>query len=494
MQFPLGNKTAFFQKKIIYRQWNEKKQHSDHFEDNCKAANQHFNFFSPISGASIERSRVKMSKRIKLSSHLHQQYLNSETADVFFECYSSESGQCEEIPAHKFVLIMGSEVFKSLFCSGLKEETASYRIDIATAEAFKEFLQLLYFDYVQLTVKNAPQVMDLVLKYQLPDCVKIFSDVLQKHFTKSKVCWAYQLARFTGQTDLKNICENQFVWHTAEVFKSVDFLSCPRSTLSCILHLDRLSCNEVDVLSACIAWARAACERVRSDPIGKCLREKLGYVLYQIRFRSMTIDEFSAQLATTSGLFEAEELEEIIQMIRSNDYKTKIFSGKIRMTTTFSRDPSVLLKCKLESSQVKESFIQQLHVGNVEKTTFSVTKPLLLGEFACAPLKSKCPDIAIPKSKLKIIEKAFECDDSKSLNGTVVTNTSITLKDNEAHYMLKKPIQVRPGFEYEIRLEHEFNEMFLKTKVFEQTVKHINDVTIQFHDRYGIISALYFNR
>lgn len=139
-----------------------------------------------------------MSKRIKLSSHLHQQYLNSETADVFFEC-SSEPGQFEQIPAHKFILIMGSEVFKSLFCGESKQEKVLYRIDIASAGAFKEFLQLLYFDYVQLTVKNAPQVMDLVQKYEIPDCVSIFSALLQQHFTKSKVCWAYQLAVFTGQ-------------------------------------------------------------------------------------------------------------------------------------------------------------------------------------------------------------------------------------------------------------------------------------------------------
>ncbi|XP_055306123.1 kelch-like ECH-associated protein 1 [Sitodiplosis mosellana] len=435
-----------------------------------------------------------MSKRIKLSSHLQHQYLNSDTADIFFEC-NTESGDCERVPAHKFVLMMSSEVFKSIFCGSSKEEKALYRIDVASAEAFKEFLQLLYFDHVQLTVKNAPQVMDLVQKYQIAECGGIFATLLREHFEKSKVCWGYQLAIFTGQNDLKNLCENQFIWHTDDVFKSDDFFACPRSTLCCILQLDRLSCNEATVFNACITWAKAACERERLDVNdGKHLREQLGYVLYQIRFRSMTFDEFSILLTTAPGLFTAEELEEIIQMMRSNDYKTKIFSGKIRLPTTFSRDPSVLLKCKLEPSQVKGPFVQRLHVENVEKTTFSVTKPLLFGEFACAPMKSQYDGFGIPKSKLKIIEKPYGSDDSKSSHGTVLTNANVTLKDFEAHYMLTKPIQVRPGFVYEIRLEHAFNKMFLKTNIYEQTVKHIDDITVQFHDRYGIVCALYFNR
>lgn len=434
-----------------------------------------------------------MSKRMKLSSQLHQQYLNPETADVFFECYS-ESGEWEQIPAHKFVLLICSEVFKSMFCGSIKQENVTHRIDIASADAFKEFLQLLYFDHVQLTVKNAPQVMDLVQKYQVTECVDIFIRLLKEHFSKSKVCWGYQLATFTGQNDMKYMCEEQFIWHTDDVFKSDDFLTCPRSTLCRILQLDRLSCTEATVFSACITWARAACDRESLNVAdGKDIREKLGYVLYQIRFRSMTFDEFFTQLTIVPGLFTADELEEIIHMIRLNDYKTKIFSGKLRLTTTFSRDPNDMLKCKLEPNQVLGPFVQRIHVDNVEKTTFSVGKSLLLGEFACAPIKGQYQGFAIPKSKLKIIEK--QTGDLKSSHGTVLTNATISLKEIEAHYVLTKPIQVRPGFIYEIRIEHDFNKkLFMKTHVFAETVKHIDDVTIQFHDVHGVVCALYFNR
>lgn len=435
-----------------------------------------------------------MSKRIKLSSQLQNQYLNAETADVFFECYT-ETGLCEKVPAHKLVLLMGSEVFKAMFCGSLKEENSSYRIDIAYAEAFKEFLQLLYFDHIQLTATNAPQVMALVQKYQVTECVDIFVRLLREHFKKSRVCWGYQLAIFTGQNDIKNLCEDQFIWHTNDVFKSDDFLTCPRSTLCCILQLDRLSCSEASVFSACIAWARDACERERLNANdGKLLREKLGYVLYQIRFRSMTFDEFSTRLTAVSGLFIAEELEEIIHMVRSIDYKTNIFSGKTRLTTTFSRDPKTLLKCKLEPTQVIAPFVQRLFVENVEKTTFSVTKTLLFGEFSCAPIKTQYQGFGIPKSKLKIIERPCGNGDTKSSQGTVLTNAVVSLKETEAHYVLTKPVQVKPGFMYEIRFEHSFNKIFMKTMNLEQTVKHIDDVTIQFHDQHGIVCSLYFNR
>lgn len=453
-----------------------------------------FYLIPPIQIHSPVKSISKMSKRIKLSLQLQQQYLNTETADVFFECYS-ESGQCEQVPAHKLVLMLSSEVFKSMFANTLKQEDALYCVDIASAEAFKEFLQLLYFDHIQLTVRNAPQVVDLVQKYQVADCVSIFTKLLQEHFSKSKVCWGHQLAIFTGQNDMRFMCEDQFIWHTDDVFKSDDFVTCPRSTLCCILQLDRLSCNEATVFNACIVWAKAACERERLDGNdGRNLREKLGYVLYQIRFRSMTFDEFSARLTTAPGLFTVEELEEIIQMVRSIDYKTKIFSGKTRLTTTYSRDPNDILKCKLEPSQVNGPYAQKLYVENVEKTTFSVTKPLLLGEFACVAMKGQYQGFAVPKSKLKITEKPFGSGDSNSAEGRIRTNTAVILKEFETHFVLTKPIQINPGFLYEICLENAFNKMFLKTNVFEQTVKHIDDITIQFHDRHGIISGLYFNR
>lgn len=431
-----------------------------------------------------------MSKRIKLSSQLQQHYLNSDTADVFFECVS-ESGQSRIVPAHKFVLLMCSDVFKSMFCSSSVEGESVYQI-IGSADAFQEFLQLFYFDHVRLTVEHAHEVLSWVQAYQIKDSSDVFRTLLKEQFTKDKACWGYQLANFTGQNDIKALCEEQFIWYTDDVFKSTDFLACPRSTLCVILQIDRLSCSEAAVFNACIDWGRAACERDNLDVNqGKHLREKLGFVLYQIRFRSMTFDEFSDQLASVSGLFTADELEEIIQLVRPTVYNTKIFTSKIRMTTRYCRDADRILKCHLEPTPTIGQLVQRIYVENVERTTFSTTKTLLFGEFACIAMRCLYSGHSIPKSHLTITQKST--DESQMERESVLLKKVIALKEVETRFLLPKAIRVKPGFMYEIRLEHSFGNVFLKTEVFEQRVQHIGDIAIQFHDQRGIVSALYFN-
>lgn len=110
--------------------------------------------------------------------------------------------------------------------------------------------------------------------------------------------------------------------------ESRSFIEFPFEFLTNILRCDALACKEKIIFKACIAWAKAACDRNNQDPLNaQHLRAHLKDSIYKIRFCSMTIDECSSCINTYLGLFSADELHEIVCMIgRVKEFKTKKFN------------------------------------------------------------------------------------------------------------------------------------------------------------------------
>lgn len=85
-------------------------------------------------------------------------YLKSRKADVHFIFESN--GNSERVPAHKILLSSASEVFDAMFYGSLKEQ-GDIKIVDASAEAFKQFLRLFYFNHIELVMDTVAEVMYL---------------------------------------------------------------------------------------------------------------------------------------------------------------------------------------------------------------------------------------------------------------------------------------------------------------------------------------------
>lgn len=96
-------------------------------------------------------------------------YLNAETADVYFVIGGQQPS--ERVPAHKCILAASSPVFRAMFYEPLKEED-DIKIVNTSAEAFKEFLRVLYFVGGEINVKNVHEVLRLGIMYDVDACVK----------------------------------------------------------------------------------------------------------------------------------------------------------------------------------------------------------------------------------------------------------------------------------------------------------------------------------
>lgn len=473
---------------------------------------------------SKKNCKHKMSKEVKLIPHIERLYLDPETADVNFVC-ESMSGQRERIPAHKALLIVASDVFKAMF-SVSTMELQTYTITETSAEAFKEFLQFFYLYNAKLSYRHAITVMNLMTQYQVKEYSDVFEDWLKQKVTEDNVCWGFQLAILSKDEDMKEFCKDELNWNTEKAFKMSDFLACSSVELCSILQLDYFSCSESIVFERCIAWARVACERDGIELIeGKHLRQKLGDILYQIRYRSIKFDEFCTLLPTICGLFLAEELEEIFLLIAGKEIQPKFFNLKVRQMPIFSMDDNRVLHFSRlldPTTEMAELIAANMpKIQTIETTTFSANKSLILGHFECIPVRSFQEAHVQPLTKITIIEKC-ELDSSDTENDSVpifrieadskpvipITNNfkpdnngdgnvlftgTMQLNENGTHFTLPVPIRIKPCFVYAINITLP-TDSFEKLAAVSDVVLTIDNTNVTFYDQNGIVSTLYFNQ
>lgn len=191
-------------------------------------------------------------------------YSEKKFADVWFSFESTDDDDNDGsnlpsihlIPAHKILLAAASDVFEAMFFGQLKENGRIRMTDVSKS-AFLEFLQFFYLNKVHLTDENIADVLYLGHKYNVTECVETCEQFLKDSLTNSNVCTILSLVILYDQEELMKLCHQRILLHTADVFHSVDFLECDRRVMEYILKQDLLSCTEVEVFDACMAWVVA---------------------------------------------------------------------------------------------------------------------------------------------------------------------------------------------------------------------------------------------
>ncbi|XP_055295381.1 BTB/POZ domain-containing protein 3-like [Sitodiplosis mosellana] len=446
-------------------------------------------------------------------------YLDTKMADVHFT-FESVDGQIQRIPAIKSVLAATSKVFNSMFYGPIKEKD-DVKITDASPAAFKVFLKFFYFDEIELTADNVAEVMNLGHKYDVTECLSACGKFIEDHLSNDNLWLAYGLAIFLNHEELKKMCEVTIAIDTGKLFKSPSFMDCDKKVLRNILKLDSLSCSETEVFDACMAWIKAASKQ---DTLTKELvGAHLGESFYDIRFGSMTMEDFDAIYMANDALFSTDEYQDIVRSITSKEYEAKLFKGKTRQCTW---DQAAMLKCDRPAKEIM--LFQEYDVSGFEKTTFSTSTTLLLREIVCTELFDEyegpnvlCEDIV---AKLTIIESGGPTQTEVITTEEVSVDidsedesTTFTEDDPNALYVdknviftggrdtvisLSKPIIIRRGIKYEIQLELDLESPCCSTIKFKSSKVQIEPgIIVKFHDKpakngdkVGIVRGLRFNK
>lgn len=343
-------------------------------------------------------------------------YLDKEeTGDVTFIVKS------QKIRAHKCVLAATSPKYKAQFY-GSQPDNGDIIVEGVTAAAFKEFLQFFYLEKAILTADNIEEVLSLakqsLVEHFVKDCVSFLSTEVKDP------CLVYRLAILYDIKELIDQCLQYISENTMEAFKSDGFLvNCNRDMLMEILKLHSLNCKETEIFEACIFWAKAMCisKNVDAEKIEN-LRAELGDVIYEIRFRSLTIGEFVHLHSSYEGFFTAAEMQEIMYMI-----------GNLKNFQPSNFNPTPRNEEMQLNRIVHEKKIENLG-SSIAPVSFFCNKRFLLKGFAAG--------FRLPSNEYKLritITDENKCRTEQELKYDTITQQKETI------FTFEKPIIIKPN-------------------------------------------------
>jgi len=224
---------------------------------------------------------------------------NEILADVHFKV--GRGGAEQRIPAHKFVLSVGSAVFDAMFNSTLATAEEEIFLPDVEPSAFLALLRFLYSDEVQIGPETVMTTLYTAKKYAVPALEKACVDFLKRNLSPDNAFMLLTQARLFDEPQLAALCLETIDKNTPEALSAEGFIDIDIDTLSVVLDRDSLRIKESKLFTAVLRWSEAECQRQALPVTSENKRSVLGRLLFQIRFPLMTVEEF-AQGPAQSGI------------------------------------------------------------------------------------------------------------------------------------------------------------------------------------------------
>lgn len=161
----------------------------------------------------------------------------------------------------------------------------------------------MYYDEVQLTTRNVPEVLFLAQKYLIPSLAKICTEFVGNNLTVENTLPVLDHCFLLGVSKgLEKQCWSIIDKHASEVAEDNQFLDIDHGTLTALLSRDTLVAKEMVLFRAAVKWAGHECQRLSIPLTVENKRKVLGDAFYSIRFPLMSMKEFTDEVAQSSFL------------------------------------------------------------------------------------------------------------------------------------------------------------------------------------------------
>ena len=240
-------------------------------------------------------------------------------SDVKFVVRKSygESESKQVIPAHKFVLSIGSPVFEAMFYGELAETRESIELPDCEYESLLELFRYMYSDEVNLSGNSVMGVFYLAKKYMVPSLAEKCKEYLQDNLDPSNVFSILPSAQKYEEKNLVDRCWEVIDKQTEAAVKSEGFATIERSLLEAVVIRDTLSIKEVNLFQAVDLWATKECGKQGLAANGELKRRILGeQIIKAIRFPVMKQEEFAA-VVLDKNILTKDELVTFFQFFSS---------------------------------------------------------------------------------------------------------------------------------------------------------------------------------
>ncbi|XP_062378561.1 BTB/POZ domain-containing protein 6-A-like [Sardina pilchardus] len=234
---------------------------------------------------------------------------NELMADVHF--IVGPPGDTLRIPAHKYVLAVGSSVFCAMFYSELAETDSEIRIPDVEPPAFLALLRYLYSDEVELTADSVLATLYAAKKYLVGALSRACVSFLEAGLEAGNACVLLSQSVLFEEPGLSQRCWEMIDAQAELALQSEAFCQLDPPTLTRLLRRETLNAREASVFSAVERWAEAECVRRGLSVCAQSKRSVVcGPVLAQVRVASLSLQEF-ADGPAQSGLLSLEETNQM---------------------------------------------------------------------------------------------------------------------------------------------------------------------------------------
>lgn len=210
------------------------------------------------------------------------------------------------IPAHKFLLSIGSAVFDAMFNGKMAEEEEDIELPDVEPAAFLALLRFLYTDEVHIGPETVMTTLYTAKKYAVPALEKHCVDFLKQHLSSDNAFMLLTQACLFDESVLAQMCLDTIDKNTVDALNAEGFLDIDLDTLCKVLERDTLRVREIVLFTAVVRWADAECQRANVPSNPENQRSMLKRALYLIRFPLMTVEEFATEVVQSGILTDRE--------------------------------------------------------------------------------------------------------------------------------------------------------------------------------------------
>uniref|UniRef100_A0A6I8NRI7 BTB domain containing 2 n=2 Tax=Ornithorhynchus anatinus TaxID=9258 RepID=A0A6I8NRI7_ORNAN len=353
---------------------------------------------------------------------------NEVLSDVHFLVGKGMSSQ--RIPAHRFVLAVGSAVFDAMFNGGMATTSTEIELPDVEPAAFLALLKFLYSDEVQIGPETVMTTLYTAKKYAVPALEAHCVEFLKKNLRADNAFMLLTQARLFDEPQLASLCLENIDKNTSDAINAEGFTDIDLDTLVAVLERDTLGIREVRLFNAVVRWSEAECQRQQLQVTPENKRKVLGKALSLIRFPLMTIEEFAAGPAQSGILTDREVVSLFLH-----------FTVNPKPRVEFIDRPRCCLRgkeCSINRFQQVES--RWGYSGTSDRIRFSVNKRIFVVGFGLYGSIHGPTDYQV---NIQIIHT-----DSNTVLGQNDTGFSCDGSSNTFRVMFKEPVEILPNVNY----------------------------------------------
>jgi len=181
--------------------------------------------------------------------------------------------------------------------------------------------------------KQLPSLIYAAKICMLPKLVSECRHYLSESLDVTNVIEILEQSSLLDDNELKNECLALLARNAKAVLTGIEIMTASMQSMETILEMDCIRVREIVLYETCLAWTKYQLQIHDStkDPTDQDIREKLGDLLFKIRFPTMELTEF-AEITEGKNVLTGEEKASVYYFLA-----TKKKSSQLRFSTVRRR-------------------------------------------------------------------------------------------------------------------------------------------------------------